>query len=170
MQIVRNHMICRTWGSWTRLVGEAGKGTRTRERTLIMDVVSRSVYSFHSSESWRYIGSDNWKLLIEFRTILRSVFQICLNQFTLFPITKAYLHRFSIEHKSWERQTNLKGSNFLISKYIINYTLIKILWYWYRDRHTDQWYRTESPDINSCIYIRSTDLWQGYQEYTMWKE
>jgi hypothetical protein len=46
--------------------------------------------------------------------------------------------------------------------------LIKTAWYWYRDRHTDQWNRTEDPEIKQQTYGHS--IFDKEDKNIQWKK
>ena len=51
-----------------------------------------------------------------------------------------------------EKEKQIEGLTLSDFKTFYKATIIKTVWYWYKDRHRDQQDRTESLEINSHIY------------------
>ena len=61
-------------------------------------------------------------------------------------------HKLPFQARAVLRKTKLDASRFNFKLYDeANPTV----WYWHKNRHTDQWNRIESPEINPCTYSQS---------------
>ena len=117
--------------------------------------------------------NENYKTLLKLKKIQRWKNILCLS---VLPIKIPTMFLAEIEKYIQKLIWNLKGlqtakwswrkTKLEISTYC-EATLIKIVWYRHKDRHINQWTRTESR--NKPLLTWSNDFWKESQDHSIGK-